>query len=166
MYYFIEGFDEFLLFLHPGRSVFPLSELPACISYKKGCDFSALLWLASVLHRHHHCSFIRRKRHRPIVVAEKFVVFLLVLLYSAQPPSFIGSLHLNGHKESLTYWTFGVTTFSLFKFICRILCTITFRHQIVPVGWMSGSESHQCLCNKLTTWIMLSCCNFNDAGCF
>lgn len=90
-----------------------------------------------------------------------------------------GSLHLNGHMESCDILNIWGDDVSLFKFICRILCTITFRHQIryrerrmdgwdgCCVGWWWVKEQpSMCLCNNLMTWIMmlLSCCKFNEVS--
>lgn len=152
---------------------------PVMMRPRKGCDFSALLWLASVFHLFFYpepppllvlcIMFIVG----PIVVAEKFVVwsefFLLPRLLSSYPWNtssllvvslsrrFVASEWAQRKFDILNIWGDDV---SLFKFVCRILCTITFRHQIVLVGWVKPSMSLQYL--ERGTWIMLSCSNFND----
>ena len=75
--------------------------IPIVWRCSKGCDFSALLWLASAFST---CSFVRNPGNcGRREICRHFFLSPPRTLTTSKSLGLSGSLHSNGHKESLTY---------------------------------------------------------------
>lgn len=128
----------------------------------KGCDFSALLWLASVFHLFFYpeppamdgcgwCISVQLWWPRNLSYCVESFFFPQAILIIIIP--YVASEWAQRKFDILNIWGDDV---SLFKFICRILCTITFRHQIVLVGWVKPSMSWRYMCSaRLVNYVVM-----------
>lgn len=136
------------------------NELP--LHDMKGCDFSALLWLASVFHLFFYpeppamdscgwCISVQLWWPRNLSYCVESFFFPQAILIIIIP--YVASEWAQRKFDILNIWGDDV---SLFKFICRILCTITFRHQIVLVGWVKPSMSWRYMCSaRLVNYVVM-----------